>query len=99
MNTVEQIHARLAALSPLECELTDESAAHAGHIGAVSGGHYRLKIVSNAFAGLSPVARHRLVYKTLGAMMQQSVHALSIIALTPEEIARSRSSGSEGSVY
>lgn len=78
---------RLAALHPDQMEITDESAAHAGHAGAASGsGHFQLTIVSNRFAGQNAVARHRLVYLALGDLMGSRIHALSITALTPEEL-------------
>jgi BolA protein len=78
---------RLAALTPDRIELIDDSALHAGHEGAKSGGgHYRLLIVSNFFAGKSTVTRHRLVYDALGELMRQRIHALSIKSLTPEEV-------------
>ena len=61
--------------------LEDESHLHAGHAGASTGrGHFRLKIVSPAFKGLNPIARHRAVYAALGDMMQTDIHALSIDA-------------------
>jgi BolA protein len=75
-----------AALAPTVLELADESALHAGHAGAASGGgHDRLKIVSPAFENLSLVRRHRLVYDSVHSMMQQEIHALAITALTPSE--------------
>ena len=75
------------AFKPQSLELADESHLHAGHAGAEGGrGHYRLRIVSNAFNGLRPIARHQLVYRSLGEMMQTDIHALSISALTPVEI-------------
>jgi len=78
---------RLAPLAPSRLELIDDSALHAGHEGAKSGGgHYRLLIVSTAFAGKSTVARHRLVYDALGELMRRRIHALSIKSLTPEEV-------------
>jgi BolA protein len=65
----------------------DESAAHAGHAGAASGGgHYQLTIVSARFAGMSRVARHRLVYATLGPLMQHRIHALAVRAYAPGEL-------------
>jgi BolA family transcriptional regulator, general stress-responsive regulator len=73
-------------LSPLQCEVEDESALHAGHAGAASGGgHYRLRLVSPKFEGLGRLARHRLVYDCLGNMMHKEIHALAIVALTPAE--------------
>jgi len=87
MSTGEQILARLQTLKPESLNLQDESSLHAGHAGAASGGgHYRLTIVSPRFAGLNSVSRHRLVYETLGELMQGPVHALAITALTPEEL-------------
>jgi BolA protein len=80
------IQDRLAALAPARLELTDESALHAGHEGARSGGgHYRLMIVSSLFRGQPTIARHRMIYGALGPLMHKEIHALSIQALTPEE--------------
>jgi BolA protein len=86
-DTVALLRERLAALQPLSLEIVDESHLHAGHAGARSGGgHYRLTIVSPAFAGQRTVARHRLVYEAAGDLMRGSVHALAINALAPEEV-------------
>jgi BolA family transcriptional regulator, general stress-responsive regulator len=75
-----------AALAPTVLELTDESALHAGHAGAASGGgHYRMKIVSSRFEGLRLVTRHRLVYDSVHDMMHTEIHALAITALAPSE--------------
>ncbi len=82
------IQERLASLQPERLELADESALHAGHAGAQSGGgHYRLMIVSPRFRGHGTLARHRMVYGALGSMMQREIHALSIQALAPDELA------------
>jgi BolA family transcriptional regulator, general stress-responsive regulator len=85
MNIDAEIRKRLETLAASSLNLEDESARHAGHAGASSGGHYRLTIVSSRFEGLSPIARHRLVYQTLGDLMQNGIHALAISAYTPEE--------------
>jgi BolA protein len=87
---IEQIRERvIATFSPLECHLEDESALHAGHSGAASGGgHYRLRLVSARFEGQSRVVRHRLVYDCLLGMMQGDIHALAITALAPSEVLR-----------
>lgn len=86
-DTVALLQAALQALAPTHLEIHDDSAAHAGHAGARSGGgHYDVLIVSNHFAGLNSVARHRLVYATLGDLMKTRVHALAIRALTPDEL-------------
>lgn len=87
MSTAERIREKLQALAPQRLEIEDESARHAGHAGAQSGGgHYQLLIVSSAFAGKTKVARHRLVYAALGDMMHKEIHALSIQALDPDEL-------------
>ena len=74
------------ALAPVVLDVRDESHLHAGHAGAAGGaGHFRLRIVSNRFAGLGRVARHRLVYDTLAPLMASEIHALAIDARTPDE--------------
>lgn len=86
MNVAQSIEQRLAALEPSRMELADDSALHAGHEGAKSGGgHYRLTIVSAQFAGKNTLARHRMIYAALGPMMQQQIHALAIRAYAPDE--------------
>jgi len=81
-----QFRERLAGLNPLRLELIDDSALHAGHAGArQGGGHYRLLIVAEAFAGKSTVKRHRMVFDALGELMRSRIHALSIQSMTPEE--------------
>jgi len=84
---VEKIRARLqGALAPTSLEIVDESHKHAGHEGARDGrGHFAVSIVSAAFSGELPLARHRRVYAALGEMMQTDIHALSIHARTPQE--------------
>lgn len=83
--TMALLRERLKTLSPQSLEIIDESALHAGHAGARKGGHYRLYIVSPAFAGKTTLARHRLVHETLGELMHGRIHALGITALAPEE--------------
>ena len=87
MSVAAKIRERLAALEPLDLDLVDESAKHAGHAGAQPGGntHWRLTIVSPRFAGQPTVARHRMVYQALGELMQNPIHALAITARSPEE--------------
>ena len=85
MSIEAEIRRRLETLAPSSLNIEDESARHAGHAGAGGGGHYRLTIVSSRFQGLDAVARHRLVYETLGDLMQKGIHALAISAYTPEE--------------
>ena len=87
-NRLERIRGRIeTALAPLECVLEDDSASHAGHAGAASGGgHYNLRIVSAQFEGLRLVTRHRLVYDSVHDMMHSEIHALAITALAPSEV-------------
>jgi BolA protein len=67
-------------------EIADDSAQHAGHAGAQSGGgHFTVTVVSPKFSGLTAVQRHRLVYDALGDLMRTDIHALSIRAFTPGE--------------
>ena len=79
-----------AAFSPLELDVEDESARHAGHAGARAGGesHFRVHIVSEDFAGLSRVARQRKVYGLLADEFAAGLHALALITLTPDEAKR-----------
>lgn len=92
--TMDEIDRRLrAALDPLDVALVDDSAKHAGHAGAASGGgHFNLRIVAGRFAGLSRVARHRLVYDSISDLMRNAIHALAIEALTPDEAAAATAS-------
>ena len=83
---VERMRRALQVLAPSSLQIVDESHRHAGHEGARDGrGHFAVEIVSDAFAGLAPLARHRRVYEALGSMMQTDIHALSIRAMTPAE--------------
>jgi BolA protein len=75
------------ALEPQSLRVEDESAQHAGHAGAASGGgHYHVHLVSARFVNLSRVARHRLVYDAVADLMPAEIHALAIVALTPDEL-------------
>ena len=87
MTRVERIRAALeAAFAPSRLEVEDDSHRHAGHAGARDGrGHFNVSIVSEAFAGKPPLARHRAVYAALGEMIQTDIHALAIKAQTPAE--------------
>jgi BolA family transcriptional regulator, general stress-responsive regulator len=73
------------ALTPHSLEIVDDSARHAGHAGAQGGGHYRVTLVADAFRGRSQLERHRLVYAAVAPLMSASVHALNIVARSPEE--------------
>jgi acid stress-induced BolA-like protein IbaG/YrbA len=54
--------------------------------------HFAARVVAAQFAGKRPIARHQLIYKTLGELVGREVHALSIEALTPDEAASSAQS-------
>jgi len=85
--TADEIETRLrAALAPTQLEVQDDSHLHAGHAGAREGRHFTVRITSPRFDGLSRVARHRLVYDSLGPLGAQGVHALAIVAQAPDEI-------------
>ena len=69
-------------LAATDVQVIDESHKHRGHAGAAGGGgHFRVRIVSPRFAGLSPVQSQRLVYQALGDLMTQEIHALTITTL------------------
>lgn len=85
--TLAAIRERLtAALAPVELSIEDDSALHAGHEGARSGGgHYRVRVVSPVFKDVSRLGRHRLVYDTLADLMRRDIHALAMTLLAPGE--------------
>lgn len=89
LSICDQINGRLQPLKPSLIEVTDDSAAHAGHAGAqdhaertgvTNGTHFELTIVSSAFAGKSLVERHRMIYDLLAELMATRIHALKIDA-------------------
>lgn len=84
----EMIARLQAALAPTALSLSDDSEAHRGHGGYRGEGgesHFSLAIESAAFAGQGRVARQRLVYRALGDLMHERVHALAISARAPGE--------------
>ncbi len=84
--TADDIQAVLqAALTPVSLVVQDDSHLHAGHAGAREGRHFSVLISSSRFTGLSRVARHRLVYDSLGSLAAHGVHALAIVARAPGE--------------
>jgi len=86
---VSEIRATLQReLAPTSLEIVDDSARHAGHAGAREGGHFRVTLVSSAFKGRPQLERHRLVYAAVAPLMGRGIHALNIIARTPEEVSR-----------
>ncbi|MGH8677104.1 MAG: BolA family protein [Burkholderiales bacterium] len=87
MTVADLIRERLAPLAPESVEIYDESHEHAGHAGAreSGGGHFQLVLVSAAFEGMGPVARHRMVYEAVSDLIPRRIHALAIRAYTPRE--------------
>ena len=92
MSVKERIKARLtAALSPAELDVIDDSAKHAGHQFHPGGveprgeTHFTVKVVSDAFAGKSRLARHRMVNELLAQELADGLHALAIVAKAPGE--------------
>jgi len=87
--TAERVSRIRAALerkfAPLQLEIFDDSAKHAGHAGAREGGHFRVRIVAEAFRGKTSIQRHRLVFAAVGELMKSDIHALNIDARAPEE--------------
>jgi BolA protein len=93
MSIAERIRSKIeAGLAPERLEIHDDSHRHAGHAASRPGGetHFRVEIVSAAFAGQSRLERQRRVYALLADELADRVHALQITALAPGED-RSRS--------
>jgi BolA protein len=89
MSVADTIRGKLtASFAPKELIVEDESARHAGHSGARPGGetHFNVRIVSEAFEGVSRVERQRRVYAALADELKGRVHALSLTTLTPAEV-------------
>lgn len=84
-SVTHELEQRLQALQPQHLQITDDSAAHAGHAGAQSGGHFDLTIVSPLFSGQNRLQRQRMVYAAVGDLMQHGIHALSMQTYSPEE--------------
>lgn len=75
------------ALQPTQLDIINESHLHAGHRNSPGTGesHFRVLVVSSAFAGKSRVDRHRLVNEALAAELKGGVHALAVKAFAPGE--------------
>jgi stress-induced morphogen len=77
MPTVEEIRSRIeAALPQASAEVEDWTGG---------GDHFRATVVSPAFAGLSRIQQHRLVYEVFGAEIGGPIHALSLTTKIPEQ--------------
>ena len=85
INLTETIEARLASFQPISLDIKDDSAMHAGHAGNTGGGHFTVKIVSSQFSQKSQIIRHRLIYQALNDLIPQQIHALSILAISPDD--------------
>jgi BolA protein len=92
---LEELKQRLLARFPdAHLSLSDDSHLHAGHAGSAGGaGHFTVEIVAGDFAGLTRIARHRLVYDAVADWMPHRIHALIVKAASPAESAAATSSG------
>ncbi len=81
----ERLRQRLVEeFRPLELSVEDESHLHAGHAGAAGGaGHFRIRIVAEAFRGKPAVTRHRMIYAAVAELLRSEIHALAIDAAAP----------------
>jgi Stress-induced morphogen (activity unknown) len=87
MPMADTIRAKLTQrFDPLHLEVIDESDRHRGHAGWREGGqtHFRVRIATRNFDGLSRLAQHRAVMAALDEELKASVHALAIEVLPPE---------------
>jgi BolA family transcriptional regulator, general stress-responsive regulator len=84
-NRAQRLRERLESrFVPIQLTVEDESHLHAGHAGAAGGqSHFRIRIVSEAFRGMPPVARHRLIYAAVDDLLKSDIHALAIEAVPP----------------
>jgi BolA protein len=84
-DTPSEIERRLRErFAPIHFELTDDSAKHAGHPGASSGGgHYSVVIVSAAFEGRTLLEQHRLVNDAVADLFSEKIHALALRTVAP----------------
>lgn len=88
MTVADTIRSTLVAtFAPEALEIVDESHLHAGHVGHRPGlaTHFRVRIVSAAFAGKPRVERQRMIYAALGELMGKPIHALALAAKAPGE--------------
>lgn len=75
-----------SAFELLDLKIEDESHLHAGHAGAASGsGHFKIRVVSPQFEGMNSVKRHRAIYAALSSHFPETIHALTIEAMSPAE--------------
>ena len=76
------------SFAPALVEVDDQSARHAGHAGSSGAGetHYDVRVVSDAFGGMSRIARQRAAQEVLAAEFASGLHALSLTLRTPSEV-------------
>ena len=79
----EALNRKESGLNPSVLDIEDQSQEHLHHAGRGNGGHFKLKIVSHAFVGKTPIQRHQMVYRALGDLMKTDIHAISIEAQIP----------------
>jgi intracellular septation protein len=86
-NRAQRLRERLQnRFAPAQLTVEDESHLHEGHAGAAGGqSHFRIRIVAEAFSGISSVARHRLIYAAVDDLMKSDIHALAIEAQAPDK--------------
>ncbi len=87
MSVKERITNALATLAPSQLEILDESERHHGHAGWKEGGetHFRVRIVSPAFAGKTRLERHRMVNALVADEFRGRLHAFALDAKAPGE--------------
>jgi BolA protein len=88
MSVEDQIREKLTrAFAPVSLDVVNESHHHAGHASSPGTGesHFRIKVVSEAFAGKSRLERHRMVNAVLAEELSGKIHALAVTALTPRD--------------
>ena len=85
--TQQRLEERLRQqFAPVQLDIVDESAQHAGHAGAASGGaHFQVRIVSAAFDGKSLLEQHRLVNAALKDLIGGEIHALGLKTVPASE--------------
>jgi BolA protein len=91
MSVTSTIHTKLTeAFQPVQLDVINESDLHAGHRNSPGTGesHFRVRIVSAAFAGKTRLARHRLVNDALAAELRDKIHALALELHAPEEVGK-----------
>ena len=85
-NMIDTIKNKIKSeINIIQIEIIDESSSHANHPGNSGGGHYKALIISNDFNNKNLVERHKMVYKALGDLMTNEIHAFSMKTMTENE--------------